>query len=150
MKIRENLWNPMKINENVWKSMKSTQNLWKSIKKNENLWKSMNMFEIYLFRKRRWVIFYILRRWTPHISVLQREINCLNRENTNWWFRENLDFDLQITCRSDIFRGNLKWSHSHYGHSAPDGFHWNPDRSEVFHKKCRFVIFQQKMFFPKI
>ena len=32
------------------------------------------------FEKRKWVIFYILKKWTPHISVLQREINCLNRE----------------------------------------------------------------------
>ena len=38
------------------------------------------------FEKRRWVIFYILRGYMPHMSVLQREINRLNRENWNWCF----------------------------------------------------------------
>ena len=40
-------------------------------------------------------------------SVLQREINCLNREYENHGFRENMDFDLQITCQNPLNK-NLK------------------------------------------
>ena len=82
--------------------MKIYENLNESIK-------SMNMYGIYLFRqKRRWVIFYILRIYTPRISVLQREINCLNRENENRGFLENMSFDVQNAYQSHSFDENLK------------------------------------------
>ena len=45
---------------------------------------------------------------TPHISVLQREINCLNQENGNRGFLEHMDFDLQNACQSHISYKNLK------------------------------------------
>ena len=70
----------------------------------------------------------------PQISVLQREINCLNRENENQGFRENTDSDLQNTGQSYYFDGNLKWSHGHYGHFALDGLTGNPNKSSVFNK----------------
>jgi hypothetical protein len=43
--------------------------------------------------KRRWVIFYILNILKPHISVVQKIINCLSRENENQGFLQNMDFD---------------------------------------------------------
>ena len=58
--------------------------------------------------KRRWVILYILNIQTPHISVLQKEINCLNREKGNRGFRQNMDFDLQNTGQRQSFDENLK------------------------------------------
>ena len=58
--------------------------------------------------KTRWVIFYVLNIYTPHISALQREINCLNRKNENRGFRGNMDFDLQNTGQSHHFDENLK------------------------------------------
>ena len=120
----------MKINEN-------RSNLWKSREIHKNLWKSMK-FMAYIgcicFEQRRWVIFYVLNIYTPHISVLQREMICLNIENENWAFRENMDFGLQITYQSHSFDENLKWSNGHYGHFAPAGLIGNPDRSSVFDK----------------
>ena len=99
----------MKINENPWTSMKIIEN-------HEHVW------DIFVLKKIRWVIFYILRTQTPRISVLQREINCLNRENKNRGFRGNMDFDLRNTSQSHIFYENLKWSYGHYEHFALDGF----------------------------
>ena len=55
-----------------------------------------------------WVIFYVLNIYARHISALQREINCLNRENENDVLGENVDFDLQSTCQSHSFDENLK------------------------------------------
>ena len=95
----------------------------------ENQKKIMTYIGCICFEQRRWVIFYVLNIYTPHISVLQREINWLNREYENHGFRENMDFDLQITCQSDIFYENLKWSHGHYGHFAQAGLRGNPDKS---------------------
>ena len=57
------------------------------------------LWDVFVFEERRWVILYILRISTPHISALQKEINCLNRENENQGFRENMDFDLQNTTK---------------------------------------------------
>ena len=57
------------------------------------------------FEERRWATFYILRKLTPHISVLQREFKCLNKENEDRGFWENIDFDLS---QSDSFDENLK------------------------------------------
>ena len=48
------------------------------------------------------------KKKTPHISVLQREINCLTGESANRGFRENMDFDLQNTGQSHSFDENLK------------------------------------------
>ena len=44
----------------------------------------------------------------PHISVPQRRTYCLNRENENRGFRENMDFDLQITHQGHDFDENVK------------------------------------------
>jgi hypothetical protein len=70
--------------------------------------KYMNMYGIYVFWKKNMVIFYILNKETSHISVFQKEIDCLNKENENRGFRENMDFDLQITGQSHYFYENLK------------------------------------------
>ena len=48
------------------------------------------------------------RTWTPHISVFQKEIDCLNKENENRGFQGNMNFDLQITYQSHYFDENLK------------------------------------------
>ena len=88
--------------------MKIYENLWKSMKIYENLLKSMKIQRYMCSEKRRLVTFYILNIYTPHICVPQTEINCLNRENENRGFRENMVFDLQITYQSDIFYENLK------------------------------------------
>ena len=95
------------------------------------------------FEQRRWVIFYVLNIYTPHISALQREINCLNRENGNLCSQGNFDFDLQITYQSHYFYENLKWSHGHSGHFALDDFPWNPDRSSVFIKIVESEFFKK-------
>ena len=97
MKIHDNQWRSVKIHENLWKSMKINKNQWKSIEQsmkiNGNLWRSMK-FMTYMgcicFKQRRWVIFYVLNIYTPHTSALQRQINCLNRENGNWCFQDGL------------------------------------------------------------
>ena len=127
----------MKIYENLWKSMEIYKNLWKSIRISENQWKSAKIHEnpkIYVFWKKK--MGYIL--YSKHInashSVLQRELNCLNRENENHGFPENMDFDLQNACQSHMFHEHLKWSRGHYGHFAPAGLTGNPDRSLVFDK----------------
>ena len=91
----------MKIYENLWKSMEVYGNLWKSK-------------DICVLKKEN---DYIL-----HISVLEREIYSLNKENENHDFPENMDSDLQIAYQSHYFYENLKWSHGHYGHFAPAGF----------------------------
>ena len=88
--------------------MKIYGKLLKSMKIYENLWKSMKIQRYMCSEKGTWVIFYILNIQTPHISVLQREINCLNTENENHSFPENMDSDLQITCQSQYFYENLK------------------------------------------
>ena len=134
MQIYENLRKSMKIYKNLRKSMRIYENLWKSMTIHENLWKSMKIQWYMCSEKGRWVIFYILNTWTPYISVLHREINCLNRENGNCCFQGNIDFDLQITYQSHSFDENPKWSHGHYGHFAPAGLTGNKDRSEVFDK----------------
>ena len=95
MWIHENLWKSMKIYEHQWKSMKINR---KTIKINENLWKSITYMGSICFEKRRRVIFHILNTETPHISVLQREINCLNRENENLSFRETWT----LTCKTQV------------------------------------------------
>ena len=74
--------------------MKIHENLRKSMKIYENLWKSMKIQRYMCSEKGRWVIFYILNIRTPHISVLQKEINCLNKETGNPSFCEHMDFDL--------------------------------------------------------
>ena len=60
------------------------------------------------FEKSRWVIFYILNTEMPHISVLQREINCLNEETENQGFPENMDVDMQNTYQSHDFYEIMK------------------------------------------
>ena len=115
-----------------------------------NQLKSMEIYEIhehvsdvFVLKKRRWVIFCILRVSAPHIFVSQREINCLNRENENLGFRENLDCDLQITYQSHYFYENLKWSRGQYAHFAPSGFPSNPDRSSVLNKRVESIFFKK-------
>ena len=80
--------------------MKIYENLWKSITIYEHIMKSMKIQGYMCSEKRKWVIFYILNISTPHISVLQREINSLNREDANHGFRENMDFDMQNAYQS--------------------------------------------------
>ena len=58
----------------------------KSMKFHENPWNPCTYMGYICFGKRRWVIFYILKKYTPRISVLQREINWWNRENGNQGF----------------------------------------------------------------
>ena len=84
--------------------------------------KSMNMYGIYLFRKKK--MGYILYSKNMNASHIwpQREINGLNRENENQGFRENMDSDLQNTGQSHIFYENLKWSHGQYEQFSPAGF----------------------------
>ena len=129
----------MKIYENRLKSIEKYMQIY------ENLWKSMK-FMTYVrcicFEQWRWVIFYVLNIYTPHISALQREINCLNRENWNLCFQGNMSFDLQITYQSHIFYENLKWSQVHYGHLAPAGLTGNPDKSSVFDKSVESDFFR--------
>ena len=69
----------------------------------------MNMYRIYLFpEKKMGYILYSNKINASHISVTQREINCLNSENGNQGFRENMDSDLQNACQSHSFDENLK------------------------------------------
>ena len=67
-----------------------------------------HVWDIFVSQKRKWVISYILRIQTPHISVPQRGIICLNRENEHRGFQENIDFDLQNTGQSHSVDENLK------------------------------------------
>ena len=127
MQIHEIYWNQ-------WQCEKIYENLWTSIGICENPWNPWTCMGYICFEKRRWVIFYVLNMYTPHISALQRRINCLNRENGNWCFQGNMDFDLQITYQSHSIDENLKWSHGHYGHFAPSGLRGTRDRSSVFDK----------------
>ena len=91
MDICGNPWKCMKIYENLLKSMKAKENLLKIYGHiYENRWTSMKfvkvheyLWDIFVLKKIRWVTFYILRTETPHISVLQREISCLNRGHEN-------------------------------------------------------------------
>ena len=89
-----------------------------------NLLKYVKIHEdgIYLFWKEKMGYILYSNKINVSISVLQREINCLNRENENRGFLENMDFDLQNTGQSHSFDENLKWSHGHSGHFAPSGF----------------------------
>ena len=105
------------------------------MKINRNLCKLMKFIEYMgciCFEQRKLILFYILNIYTPHISVLQREINCLNRENENCGFRGNIGFNLQNTSQSDIFCKNLKCSHGQYAHFAPSDF-------PQTHHKCSVV-----------
>ena len=148
MKIYKKLWRYMEIFENLWKSMKINENRLKSIDKsmkiNEHLWTSTKLtayMACICIKQKRLVIFYVLNIYTPHISALQREINCLNRENGNWCFQGNMDFDLQITYQSHYFYENLKWSHGHSGHFAPVGFPQPQHKSWVFDKSVEIHFF---------
>ena len=65
---------------------------------------------IYVFWKKKmeYNLYSVLKQQTPHIPVLHTEIDCLNRENENHDFPENMDSDLQNACQSHIFRKKLK------------------------------------------
>ena len=65
---------------------------------------------------------YILRTQTPHMCLFQREIKCSSRENENWDFPDNIEFDVQSTGQSHSFDEDLKSSHGHLGHFAPSDF----------------------------
>ena len=54
-----------------------------------------------------------------------------------------MDSDLQNTGQSHSFDENLKWSHGHYGHFAPDDLTGNPDKSSVFDKSVEKQFFQK-------
>ena len=70
---------------------------------------SKSMYGMYLFwKKKMGYVLYFKNISASHI-VLQRGINCLNRENDNRGFRENMDFDLQNMGQSHSFDENLKW-----------------------------------------
>ena len=70
--------------------------------------KSMNIYGICLFRKKKMgYILYSKNINASHICPPKR-INCLNRENENQGFRENMDSDLQNTGQSHSFDENLK------------------------------------------
>ena len=45
-------------------------------------------------------------------------MNCLNRENENQGFRENLDFGLQNAYQSHDFYENMRGSNGQYAHFA--------------------------------
>ena len=66
-----------------------------------------HLWDIFVL-KREDGLYSIFQKWTPHISVLQREINCLNKENKNQGFWKIVDFDLQITYQSHYFDENMK------------------------------------------
>ena len=83
--------------------------------------KSMRMYRIYFSEQEVGYILYS-KDEKPHVSVLQREIKCLSRENGNHVFRENMNSDLQTTCQSHSFDEHLKLSHSQYKHVALAGF----------------------------
>ena len=59
----------MKIHDNLLKFMK--------------ILKSMKIYGYICLEERRSVIFYIPKKETPHISVLQKEIHRVNKENGN-------------------------------------------------------------------
>ena len=56
--------------------------------------KSMQIYTAYLFWKKKMGYILYSKKISAFISVPQREINCLNRENENRGFRGNMDFDL--------------------------------------------------------
>ena len=85
-----------------------------------------NIYGIHLFWKEKMGYILYSNKKKPQISVLHREMNCLNRENENLVFYENMDFDLQNTGQSHYSYENLKWSHGHYGHFALAGLTGNP------------------------
>ena len=66
------------------------------------------------------VILYIVNK-NKRLTYLSSK-HCLSKENENRGFRENVDFDLQITYQSHYFDENMKWSHGHYEHFALDDF----------------------------
>ena len=103
-----------------------------------------DIYGIYLFWKKK--MGYIL--YSKHINashICPPKRNKLS-EQSKWKFyafRENMDFDLQITYQSHNFDENLKWSHGHYGHFARAGLTGNPDRSSVFDKSVESDFFQK-------
>ena len=116
---------PKKIYENLWKSMKIYGNQTKSTKTYENLWtsiKSINMYGIYSFWKGKMGYILYSKRISAANICHPKKVICSNWENGNWCFRENIDFDMQNVCQSNIFDENVKWSHGHYGHFAQVGF----------------------------
>ena len=64
--------------------------------------------KIYVFWKRKMGYILYSKHIIAHICALQREIDCLNKENENHSFPENMDYDLQNACQSHIFHKNLK------------------------------------------
>ena len=91
------------------------------MKINQNLWNPWTCMGYICFEQKICYLLYS-KRSTPHRSVLQRDINCSNRENPNRGFPENIAFDQQNTGQSQPFGENLTWSHSHSGNFAPDTF----------------------------
>ena len=68
----------------------------------------MNMHGIYLFWEEKMGYIMYSNRINASISVLQREMDCLNKGNENQDFRENMDFDLQNNGQSHSFNENMK------------------------------------------
>ena len=70
--------------------------------------KSMNICGEYLIRKKKMgYIVYSKNINASHICPPKRN-QLLNEENENRGFRENMDFDLQITFQSHYFEENMK------------------------------------------
>lgn len=88
----------MGIHWNPWRSKKICETLWKSRKIYENQWNPWTCMGYICLGERRWVILYLLRIETPHTSVLQRELNCLSREDENQGFRETWT----LTCGTRV------------------------------------------------
>ena len=82
MEIYENLSKSMRIRENrenVWKSMKIYKNQWKSMK-------SMNMYVIYLFRKKKMdYILYSKNIDASHICPPKRNKLFKQRKQKSWF-----------------------------------------------------------------
>ena len=62
------------------------------------------------FEERRRVAFYILGKWKPHISVLERMINCLNSESENQGSFVKYAAWLANNISKSLFYGSMKWS----------------------------------------
>ena len=67
-----------------------------------------HLWDIFVLEKEDGLYYIFQKKKTPQISVLQREMNCLNTESENQVFQENMDFDLQNTGQSHSFDENLK------------------------------------------
>ena len=73
----------------------------------------MTLYDIYIYiycilyifvsEKGHWVILYILRKQTTHISVLQKRISRLNTEHENRGCEEHMNFDLYHVYQSHVF-----------------------------------------------